>query len=65
MPAAGQVLCPADGALKVQRAAYGAALLCVLAGALLRWRFAPADGGGGADSTVLGKQRAALSGDLA
>ncbi|MFE9423685.1 hypothetical protein ACFYNO_12075 [Kitasatospora sp. NPDC006697] len=42
VPAAGQALYLAGGALQVQQAAYGAALACVLAGALLRWRRAGA-----------------------
>ncbi|MFF7636003.1 hypothetical protein ACFZB9_23085 [Kitasatospora sp. NPDC008050] len=55
VPAAGQVLYLAGGVLEVQQAAYGAALVCVLVGALLRRRLAPpAAGRGRADSTAPG-----------
>lgn len=62
VPAAGQVLYLADGALPVQQAAYGAALLCVLIGALLRRRFAPVATRGDADATTAG---AGAAGDAA
>lgn len=51
VPAAGQLLYLAGGAVEVQQAAYGSALLCVLVGALLRRRFTPVTKRHDADST--------------